>query len=535
MITYIIIYAIALAASATALAAELTRCLMMLQQNSYRNERYMRWLRSSADSTSVPHLMGIFTFLAMLASMVPQPVGMLVAFLFCAVMAVRLLGARYKKPLVWTPRARRIYSTAVALVLIIGSAVCIPLCIGSGPLDSLHVIACVLVGAYVVSHCIIMAANWLLKPVESHINGRYVEDARRILRSMPLLKVVGITGSYGKTSTKHFLTRILAEKYDTLMTPGSYNTTLGVVRTVRELMKPYTEVFVCEMGAKQPGDIAEICDLVHPSVGIVTAVGEQHLESFGSIDNVQRTKFELVDALPADGLAVVNNDFEKCAERDVTNTRCIRYAITAPHGARFIAKDIVYTPRGTDFTVVDTQTGTELPLHTALVGECNISDLLAAVIVALHLDVEPQKIAYAVSHIEPVEHRLQVKHTPGGITIIDDAYNSNPAGSRMAMEVLGQMTGGQRIVITPGMIELGEKQEELNERLGVYIATAADVAIIVGRYNRDALTRGIASVEGGACRVETVDTFADAQRLLASVARPGDTVLYENDLPDTFK
>ncbi|MCM1337996.1 MAG: UDP-N-acetylmuramoyl-tripeptide--D-alanyl-D-alanine ligase [Candidatus Amulumruptor caecigallinarius] len=535
MTTYIIIYAIALAATIPALAAELSRCLMMLQQNSYRNERYMRWLRTSADSTSVPHLMGIFTFLAMLASMVPQAVGMLVAFLFCAIMAVRLISAKYKKPLVWTPRARRIYITALSLVAVIGAAIVIPLSIGTSPLNTLHVTACVMVGAYVVSHCIIMAANWLLKPVESRINGRFVEDARRILRSMPELKVVGITGSYGKTSTKHFLTRILAEKYDTLMTPGSYNTTLGVVRTIRELMKPYTEVFVCEMGAKQPGDIAEICDLVHPSVGIVTAVGEQHLESFGSIDNVQRTKFELVDALPADGLAVVNNDFEKCAERPVSNTECIRYGITAPHGARFTAKDIRYSPRGTEFTVVDTQTGLELPLSTALVGECNISDLLAAVIVALRLGVEPQKIAYAVSHIEPVEHRLQVKHTPGGITIIDDAYNSNPAGSRMAMEVLRQMTGGRRIVITPGMIELGDKQEELNERLGVHIATAADVAIIVGRYNRDALTRGIASVEGGTCRVETVDSFADAQRLLSTIAAPGDTVLYENDLPDTFK
>lgn len=515
--------------------AELKRDLMMLQQNSYRNERYMRWLRSSGDTTSVIRLMGIVVLLFLLTPMVPPVVSMPCAFLYCGCVTGRLLGAIYKKPLVWTNRAQRIYSVQTALTLIAGVAVALPLCLGMPIYTVCHVITCVAIGIYLLSHPITMAANWLLQPVESHINSRYYNEAADMLRSMPDMKIIGVTGSYGKTSTKHYLHRILSEQFDTLMTPGSFNTTMGVIRTVREMMKPYNEVFIVEMGAKQPGDIKEICDLVHPQMGIVTAVGEQHLESFGSIENVQRTKFELVDALPADGLAVVNNDFPMCASRRVDNVECVRYAVADTANARFTAEDINYGADGTTFTIVDRDNDMHLKLHTHLVGECNISNLIAAVIIALRLGMDTDKIAYAVEHIEQVEHRLNVKRTAGGITIIDDAYNSNPTGSKMAMDVLHKMPGGKHIVITPGMIELGEKQEELNYRLGTYIAKAADIAIIVGRYNRQALTDGIASVDDADCRVETVDTFAEAQMLLGSIARSGDIVLYENDLPDTFK
>ena len=155
---------------------------------------------------------------------------------------------------------------------------------------------------------------------------------------------------------------------------------------------------------------------------------------------------------------------------------------------------------------------------------------------ARHLGVPDKKIAYAVERIEQVEHRLSVKRTPAGVTIIDDAFNSNPVGSAMALDVLSSMKGGKRIVITPGMIELGEEQETLNETFGRRIAASVDVAIIVGKYNRDAIVRGITDAAVLADdSVHAVDTFADAQRLLASLVAPGDTVLYENDLPDTFK
>lgn len=516
-------------AAVLGLASELRRDLMMLQQNSYFNSRYMGWLRESADTTSAWRIAGYSVLLLSLSTLCGDVAAVLVMGVFGGLRALTLARAKYKKPLVWTPRARRIYSVAALISIAIVSAAILAL-----PVDRVYAATITLTACYCASHIILLVANWLLRPVEKAINQRYINDAADRLRSMPDLKIVGITGSYGKTSTKHFLHRILSEQFDTLMTPGSYNTTLGVVRTVRELLKPYNEVFIVEMGAKRPGDIREICNLVHPSIGIVTAVGPQHLESFGSIENVQRTKFELVDALPSDGVAFVNDDFEYIANRPVANVRCERYTCRDVAGASWRAADIVVAPDGTSFVAYGPD-GYRIELHTRLLGEANISDLLAAVAVARTMGVTDERIRYAVAQIEPVEHRLSVKRTPGGVTIVDDAYNSNPVGSRMAMEVLGSMTGGRRIVITPGMIELGEQQHALNADFGRYIAGNADIAIVVGRYNRDAIVEGIESVTEANIVLHTADTFAQAQAMLHSVVQPGDIVLYENDLPDTFK
>lgn len=510
---------------------EFKRCLMMLQQNSYRNERYRRWLTTSEDTTSARRLISGAVVLAAFSTLSVPAVSLGLVCAASLLDIVDLTTARYKKPLVWTPRARRIYGVAVALAVAV-AVIVLWLSRGSG--SQLVAVAATGLAVYCFSHVFLLAANLILAPVEKHINRGYYDDAARMLRDMPGLKVIGITGSYGKTSTKHYLHRILSEHFETLMTPGSFNTTLGVIRTVREHLKPYHEVFIAEMGAKQPGDIKEICDLVHPSIGIITAVGPQHLESFKTIENVQRTKFELIDSLPSDGLAVVNDDFPYVASRRVENVDCVRYAITATDAAGFTATDLRYTPAGTTFTL-NGPDGLKIDFTTHLVGECNVSNLMAAIIVALHLGVPTDKIRYAVGQIEQVEHRLNMKRTHAGVTIIDDAFNSNPTGSAMALDVLAMMGPGKRIVVTPGMIELGERQEELNREFGRKIATSADVAIVVGEYNRAAITEGIASAEKSATKVIEAESFAQAQKILGTMLAKGDTVLYENDLPDTFK
>ncbi|WP_304735713.1 Mur ligase family protein [Duncaniella muris] len=515
-----------------ALVFEFRRQLMMLQQNSYRNDRYSRWLSTSQDSTSAMRLVSGAVLLASLSTLTPAI--WISAGLICAVSltnTIILARKKYKKPLVMTRRASRILLTMLLLAAI-PTVICLFVCQAQGA--SLIFVADIILAVFCFSQSFALVANWLLKPVEANINRKYYQDAERILRGMPDLKIIGVTGSYGKTSTKHYLNRILSEKYDVMMTPGSFNTTMGVIRTVREYLKPYNEVFIVEMGAKQPGDIKEICDLVHPEIGILTAVGEQHLESFKTIENVQRTKFELIDSLPTDGLAVVNNDFPFVANRKVDNVKCIRYAVSECGPAQYIAEDIRYSAHGTSFTVV-TPTGEKFGFSTHLVGECNVSNLLAAIIVALRLEVPIEKISYAVNDIQQVEHRLNMKRTPGGVTIIDDAFNSNPTGSKMALDVLKMMTGGRRIIVTPGMIELGERQEELNAKFGEYIAGAADIAIIVGHYNREAIISGIKSTDTTSLDVHTVNSFSEAQQLLATTLKPGDTILYENDLPDTFK
>lgn len=531
---YLIVYAVALILGIWNTGAELRRDLMMLQQNTYRRDRHMNWLRQSGDSTSGWRLAGIMVLGICLTPFCPPMPGMVLCAVFALMHAVTLARAKYKKPLVMTARATRIFITSLTLAaLITGAAMLIW---SGGWFQALRAATLTMLGLYCLSHVLILTANAVLDPVEKSINRRYIRQARGILRSMPSLKIIGITGSYGKTTTKHYLQRILSEKFETLMTPGSYNTPLGVVRTIRELLKPYHEVFIVEMGAKNIGDIKEICDIVHPGSGIITAVGPQHLESFKTLKNVQATKFELADALPADGLIVVNDDFEAIADRPVTNVRCLRYAIKRPTAATdYTATDIVYTPAGTTFTVRHVRGSWSLELRTPLVGECNISNVLAAVVMARECGVDDAAIAYAVERLEQVEHRLSIKRVPGGLTIIDDAFNSNPVGSAMALEVLASMTGGKRILITPGMIELGERQQELNTDFGRKAASSADIVIVVGNYNHDAITEGLAKGGMPVEAVRAAQTFAEAQSILATLSAPGDIVLYENDLPDTFK
>lgn len=509
--------------------------IQMLQQNSYRTDRYWRWLKGQKFTawrlTDVALLFLLFSTL-----LPPIASALIIAIVALAKIAI-VTTRKYKKPLVFTNRVKRIYTVTgvIASALYVITIVFSGRWLGDNTVYSSGQLALgVLLLITIFSYTIVTLALWILIPVENHINRGFYNDAARILRSMPHLKVIGVTGSYGKTSTKHYLNRILSEEFDVLMTPGSYNTPMGVIRTVREMMKPYNEIFICEMGAKQVGDVKEICDLVHPSVGIVTAVGPMHLESFKSIENVRATKFELLDSLPSDGLAVINNDFEYCANRPVNNVKTVRYAVSNPDDAQYVATDITYSPAGTTFTVNGPEGWSER-FSTRLVGEFNISNLLGAIIVAVKLGVKVENIRNAVASIEQVEHRLNLKRTPGGVTIIDDAFNSNPTGSRMAVDVLAGFQTGKRIIVTPGMIELGTEQFNLNKKLGEHIGRNVDIAIVVGEYNRKALTEGITESGFNKENLIIADSFAHAQQMLQGILKAGDVVLYENDLPDTFK
>lgn len=514
----------------------------MLQQNSYRLPRYWRYLVSSGDRMNSWRLVDIALLLLLFSTLLMPRLNELIIAVVCLAKMWLIRGRKFKKPLVFTQRVKRIY--AVAGILSVGAIVAEAICLGNNPAalwnySGSEVTLGTILLISVFSYIVVMLSVVILMPVEKNINRRYYNEARDILQSMPDLIVIGITGSYGKTSTKHYLHRILSEEFDVLMTPGSFNTTMGVIRTVREHMKPYNQIFICEMGAKQPGDVKEICDLVHPKVGIVTAVGPMHLETFKTLENVQKTKFELIDSLPADGLAIVNDDFEACASRPVSNVECRRYTARPIENdnsgiGRYRAVDISYSADGTRFKIVGPE-NLSICLHTRLVGECNVSNLVAAVIAALWLGVPEDKIRIAVEDIEQVEHRLNVRHTPGGITIIDDAFNSNPSGSKMAVDVLSGFKTGRRIIVTPGMIELGDRQPELNTELGRHIAGNVDMAVIVGHYNREALLKGLAEGEMPEDKVKVVDSFAESQTFLAGYMQPGDTVLYENDLPDSFK
>lgn len=495
----------------------------MFQQNSYRVNRYLNWYRQchAIPFTAVALGMGVVsTFASPLALCITSAVAVVILLILS-------FRTKQKTPLVYTMRVKRLLFTAFLLTAVIIALLWI----------YLPEYCFTVAYALLIVPMVMLTSNIINKPLEAYISRWYYNDAKRILRSMPNLKIIGITGSFGKTSTKHYLYRILSEKYNVLMTPGNFNTTLGVVRTVREHLKPHHEVFIVEMGAKQRGDIREICDLVHPTIGIVTAVGEMHLETFHTVDNIFRTKFELIEALPEDGMGVINLDSEVIAQAKVH-----RHANTVSYGvehaeADYRAVEVKYSARETSFSV-DCRGDIREGYTTHLAGRGNILNLLAAIAVADKLNVSEALQKRAIRQIEQIEHRLNVRHTAGGVAIIDDAYNSNPAGAKMALEVLREFerpTGARAIVVTPGFVELGERQAVLNTELGRQIARACDIAIVVNRTNREAIVGGIESEGFAKENLLIADSFAEATALLTPMLRTGDVVLYENDLPDSFK
>ena len=496
--------------------------VQMFQQNSYRTERYNRWLRSTGEWYSRSNVVALLSSVVYLFA---DHWMLLLCFgLWMMVIAVAEFSIEYKVKLVYTMRVRRLLITRLIITLL--------------PIILVWLYA----PRYTLSVAMIMAldywtilANIINHPMEKAITRWYYNDAKRILRSMPQLTIIGITGSFGKTSTKHFLYRILSERYNVVMTPGNFNTTLGVVRTIRELLKPHHEVFIVEMGAKQRGDIKEICDLVRPSVGIITSVGEMHLESFATVENVARTKFELFDALPGGGLCVVNVDSEP-SRRYIKEQGIdvVTYGVTSDD-AQYRAVNIEYAATQTTFDVSGRK-GVAEGYASHLLGRGNILNITAALAVAEHLGLSVEQCRRGVRQIEQVEHRLSQRHN-GGITILDDAYNSNPEGARMAIEVLSEyVTAGSRYIVTPGFVEMGDRQYDNNRSFGRDIALSrVDEVYVVNEVNRAAIIAGLD--DGGFDKgcVHCVASFKEAMSELQPRLKAGDVVLYENDLPDSFK
>ena len=496
--------------------------VQMFQQNSYRPERYNRWLRSTGEWLSRPNLVALLSSVAF--ALTSHWVVLLIFGLWMLVIAIAEFSIKYKIKLAYTMRVKRLIATRMMLTAAIIAIVAI-----FAPRYTLVAAMLLTLDYWTV------VANALNRPLEQYITRWYYNDAKRILRSMPHLRIIGITGSFGKTSTKHFLYRVLSERYNVLMTPGNFNTTLGVVRTVREHLKPHHEVFIVEMGAKQRGDIKEICDLVEPEMGIITSVGEMHLETFGSVESVARTKFELIDALPEGGFGVVNIDSEAAARHLATLSRDVAtYAIESPD-ADYRAVNIRYAATDTTFDLM-TKSGVVEGLSTHILGRGNILNITAALAVADHLGVPVEAQKRAVRQIEQVEHRLSMRRS-AGITILDDAYNSNPTGARMALEVLGGFaTSGRRYVLTPGFVEMGVKQYANNRAFGEDIAAAhPDGVYVINEVNRQAITEGLAAGGYPQDRVVCVASFSEAMASLQPLLRAGDVLLYENDLPDSFK
>jgi UDP-N-acetylmuramoyl-tripeptide--D-alanyl-D-alanine ligase len=357
--------------------------------------------------------------------------------------------------------------------------------------------------------------------------------AHEKVRSFPELKIVGITGSYGKTSTKFITGTILASKYETLVTPSSYNTPMGLSKVINNDLDERYEVFVAEMGARKIGEIEEVAELCNPKIGILTSVGPAHLETFGNLENIAKTKYELIESLPADGIAIFNYDNEYTRKlADKTYKEKLTYGIDSDD-ADLYATDIKVTETGSSFMMAD-KFGNKVQCHTRLLGKHNILNLLAGACAGLAMGMSLVEIAKGIEKVQPVEHRLQLINSGNGVLVIDDAFNSNPHGARAALEVLDEFTTGSKIIVTPGMIELGEFGEEENRKFGEVIAGVCDTVILVGKNQTKPIQNGLKIANFDEENLYIVNSLSEATEIIGKIVRVGDVVLFENDLPDTF-
>lgn len=518
-----LLYIVCLMAALTPFVATYNH-FKMLQQSSYYPSRYLKWLYD-VYFTKLLLLTFIFCALSVVFrySMVLE---LVIISLFAIAQLFITLSNRKKsiKRLVFTSRVYRLYTAAIVVQFALFSAVLFTKGALQGILFSLLMLLAVF------APLLVLLAWCITKPIENALAKAYTKSAKKILADSPELKVVGITGSYGKTSTKFILARILSEKYNVLATPQSFNTPMGVVRTIREKLRPQHEIFICEMGAKQKGDIKEICDIVHPDYALITSVGPQHLETFKSIDNVFATKFELYDATKAKGGTVYANlesgpIAEKGAGLDI--------AFYGGENSSCVAKDIKYSKEGSSFTIVIGDT--KIPVTTKLLGRHNVLNILGAAYIAFNtFGLSDEEIRFAVSRLEPTEHRLELKTYIGGSLMIDDAYNANPEGCIEAVNVLSQFGDMKKVIITPGLVELGEQEYDFNYKLGLAAATVADEIILVGRNRAVPMREAIRTTDFNSDKVHIVSSFLDAVKLYKDIADKNTVVLVENDLPDNY-
>jgi UDP-N-acetylmuramoyl-tripeptide--D-alanyl-D-alanine ligase len=560
---------LALLALGVRLAGRQHRLLHLLQLEHYENARLLLWLRRRGELWEPRALAFVAVLFAGAIAAHASGVRWMCGSLLLLATPVAALGVRdwrraAVKPLVFTGRTKRLLALALLPpVLLAVAALVVAL---AGPTTASVAVALALgLSMLAGAPWTLLGANVVLRPVQRSIDLRYVSSARRKLREVDPT-VVGITGSYGKTTTKFCIGAVLEVDRPTLVTPESYNSLLGVVRTVNERLLPSHRAFVVEMGMFRRGDIAELCELVRPSVGVITAIGPMHLERLGSIDAIAAAKGELLDVLPPGGHFITNAQDPRCLElaarahvpvtlfgieaatRAGAQTVAVSQAgeeapTSAPNpspipnpAVQVIARDVYLSEGRTCFQLLlDGPDSQPIAVSAGLLGRHNVSNLLAAAAVGRVLGIDAERIAKGLASVRAPAHRLAPIHNrAAGVTVIDDAYNSNPDGARAALEVLREHPASRRLLVTPGMVELGELEQQLNRAFGGQAATACDLAILVGRERTVPIREGLLDAGMDASAVHVVRDIAEATALLARLTRAGDVVLFENDLPDTY-
>jgi len=513
--------------------------LQILQLSNYKLKGYFLWLKDTKGRYISRILM--LTLLSTACMLVTNYLldtsnvnslwsylGLVFYFYFTSVFIQNLYNAPRKTPLKLTNRMNRLRWGIFILMAIITFAL-IALVTILLPAYRFAVVA--LTPTFLI--LVIPFINMILTPFEKANAVRYMLTAKRKLKKMPKLIKIGITGSVGKTSTKFILNTILSEKYSVCMSPFSYNTPMGITKSIIQYLDFSHQVLITEMGARFKGDIKELCKLVEPHYGILTNVSSQHLQTFGNFENIKNTKYELVECIGENGGLVVFNGACKAVKELYDKATIDKIIVNSNDKNDFAcAKDIDYSKNGATFVLAVKNVG-EIQCSTRLLGKHNIENIISAVAIAVKLNLTLQQIQSGINKIQPIEHRLQLINTDNGISILDDSYNGSVEGAIVAIETL-KMFEGQKIIVTPGLVELGSIEKQENIELGKKIANVADKVIIVNVAHSLDIKEGLLSQNFNESNIIQVDSLTSAQNILTKIMEKDACVLFYNDLPDNY-
>jgi UDP-N-acetylmuramoyl-tripeptide--D-alanyl-D-alanine ligase len=417
----------------------------------------------------------------------------------------------------WTKKARLLYG--VSLILLFGIAGLVYISV------SWRLFFALLLGMLLALPIIVIVASWLVAPVEVFLKRRIVLQAQEIMSQSPT-KVIGITGSFGKTSMKEILAILLEGSFVVIKTPENINTDLGVAEFIRSHAREIAtaEIFIVEMGAHRQGDIQSLCNLVQPDYSILTGIGESHIERFGGLTNIIKTKFELPRATRMCTILNGDNRYIHEANQELSALACetVEVSTQVLRDASIPLDDfsgLRFEWEGEQFT-------------TQLLGRHNISLFILGMTLARRLGVPIEHLRERITKVAPVEHRLQPIHNAvTDVWVLDDSYNGNREGALSAVEVLARARG-RRLVLTPGLVELGDVSEEVHRALAeAYIRIEAEILLI-----QSPMTRYIEEycLEHAYAHYRVYANTSAAHADLSRVLRRGDTILFQNDLTDNY-
>lgn len=410
-----------------------------------------------------------------------------------------LLGIWYyklDKKLVWTTRVIRFFSI-LAIFLALNFIIAINIDI------SKYFIFVAAIIAFITSYI-----------SEIVVMKQYKKLAKEKLDSMPDLKIIAVTASYGKTSIKNFIFELLSKQYKTYATPRSINTINGIISDINNNLESDTQIYIVEAGARNIGDIAKISKLINHHYAIIGEIGDAHLQYFKTIENIKNTKYELLLSNRLKEAFLYKDNDEPSADINISNAKILRFPT-----------EIKNVESNLDATSFDLKIDSEFySFQTKILGRFNISNISVAILLAHHnFRIDIKDIQIKVQNLKQVEHRLEKLEVNRKI-ILDDSFNGNLKGMSEAIRLSSLYKNGKKIIVTPGLIE---SSEENNIKLANLINEVFDIAIITGELNSKILAQNITKAQK-----MVIKDKVNLQNILSSFCKDNDLVLFANDAPN---